>query len=119
MYLFWADTFGKLSLVWPKDLNNQSPVKELWYPDGDNPNKWETIDANRGVEMALAAVSDKPMNAEQIKKLTSLRAFTPDEIRPDGVYHFASEELQREISRGLAGVVESQKNPISAESRPR
>ena len=115
VYLFWADTFGKITLVWPKDLRDQVPVKEVWYPDSDNPNKWETVDANRGIEMALVAVRDEPLSATEITKLTSLRAFSPDSVRPDGVYHFASEELQREINRGLAGVVESQKNPISAE----
>ncbi len=117
LYLFWADTFGKVTLLWPekKDLDLQQPVTEVLFPDSVNPNQWELIDANRGIEMALVAASDQPMTAAQIEQLTALRTFTPGTIRPEGVYHFASEELQRELSRGLAGKVESQKNPISSE----
>ena len=116
VYLFWADTVGKVTCIWPtdKDFDHQEPVNELWYPNAENPDKWLLIDASRGVEMALVAVSDVPMKREQIAELTSLKAFTPEGVRPEGVYHFASERLQKEISRGLAGIVESQKSPISS-----
>jgi predicted Ser/Thr protein kinase len=117
VYLFWADTSGNVSLLWPKmtDLDHLQPVTEVSFPDSGNPDEWSLVDANRGIEMALVTVSDKPMSREQIEQLTHLRAFTPGTVRPEGVYHFASEELQREISRGLVGTVISQKNPISSE----
>ena len=86
LYLFWADTFGKVTLLWPekKDLDHQMPVTEVSFPDSDNPNEWELIDANHGIEMALVAVSDEPMTAAQIEQLTALRPSCPARFVPRG-----------------------------------
>ncbi|HEY2826936.1 MAG TPA: protein kinase [Pirellulales bacterium] len=115
VYLFWFDTEGNPTRLWPeeKDLDHQRPVKSVSYPDSNDENLWQTVDANRGAETALVAVSDKPLTREQLAKFDQLPAYAAGTIKLDEVYQVASTELAHEISRGLGGVVSSRKDPLS------
>jgi predicted Ser/Thr protein kinase len=111
VYLYWFDTDGKPTRLWPKDadLDDQKPKTEVSYPDNDDPNSWALIDASRGAETALVAVRDQPLSREQIKVMDGQRAYAPGSVRLTEVFQLASGEL----NRGLGAIVKSQKNPLS------
>lgn len=121
IYLYWFDTEGVGHRLWPedKDLDHQEPLAELTRPEQNSApageENWLTIDANRGAETALVAVSEKPLTLQQIHELDQSTAYAAGTIRLDEVYHLASTELSHEISRGLGGIVSSRKDPLSPE----
>ncbi|HEY2762034.1 MAG TPA: hypothetical protein VGI75_14855, partial [Pirellulales bacterium] len=92
-------------------------LSQLTRPEQDDApageENWLKIDANRGAETALVAVSETPLTRGQIDQVDKLTPYAGGNIRLDTVYHVASTELSHEISRGLGGVVSSRKDPLS------
>jgi len=119
IYLYWYDTEGVGHRLWPldQDVDHQQSLSQLIRPEQESApmgeENWLAVDANRGAETALVAVSEKPLTREQLEQFDQLSAYAAGNIRLDEVYHLASAELSHEISRGLGGVVSSRKNPLS------
>jgi len=61
----------------------------------------------------LVAVRAAPLAADLLKQFDAIPAYSSGRIQLDDVFHFASEKLSKEITRGLGGVVQSLKNPLS------
>jgi hypothetical protein len=117
LYVYCYDVDGKPDRKWPSDadLDQQQPLRHLDLPDPNNENMWYPVDAERGAETVLVAVRSEPLAADMIKQLDQMPAYSSGRIRLDDVFHFASEKLSQEISRGLGGVVQSLKNPLSGD----
>jgi Domain of unknown function (DUF4384) len=113
LYLYWYDAEGHAKRLWPKDedVNSQQPQTHISVPAGED--EWFLIDSQRGAEMPLVAASDKPLTPQQLSDFERHLAFGPSDIHLDEVFHLASDQLAQEISRGLGGIVKSQKNPLS------
>jgi len=107
VYLFWYDTNGKPTLLWPPNPAKQQAVKRVDSPQGDD--LWHGVDSERGAECFLVAVRDEPLDATALEKFEQQLAYDKGDVRLDGVYSLGSAEL----SRGLAPVVKSKKNPFA------
>ena len=69
VYLFWYDALGVASQFWPKLNQEQQAVSELWCPDrSDDPQtqEWHKMGGDTGLEMILAATSDKPLSDDEL-----------------------------------------------------
>jgi hypothetical protein len=115
LYVYWYDVDGKAKRLWPDDdhTNDQQAVTRVDLPNANDENDWYHVDAQRGAETLLVAVREQPLAPDTIKQLDEIAAYPSGRIRLDDVFHFASETLSKEISRGLGGVVQSLKNPLS------
>jgi predicted Ser/Thr protein kinase len=124
IYLYWYDNEGKPNRLWPpqnSDLDKQQLLTKVVLPDQTSPlpppgkENWFPILGDRGAEMALVALRTEPMPREQVERFDRMLAYVPSNEVPDKVYHLESEQLSEEISRGLGGVVQSQRSPLSPE----
>src|SRR5205823_4287059 len=117
VYMYWYDVDGKPKRLWPKEeeIDHQRPVTHVDLPGGKDQDLWYAIDAQRGAETLLVAVRDQPLAADTIRELDKLSAYASGDIKLDDVFHIASDQLSKEISRGLGGVVQSLKNPLSGD----
>jgi hypothetical protein len=115
LYVYCYDVDGKADRKWPlnEQLDNQKPVTHLDLPDPNDENMWYPADAQRGAETVLVAVRAAPLAADLLKQFDAIPAYSSGRIQLDDVFHFASEKLSKEITRGLGGVVQSLKNPLS------
>ncbi len=107
VYLFWYDTNGKPTLLWPLDPGKQQAAKHVDSPQADD--LWHSVDSERGAECFLVAARDEPLDAAALQKFEQQVAYDKGDVRLDGVYSLGSAEL----SRGLAPVVKSKKNPFA------
>ncbi len=107
VYLFWYDANGKPTVLWPLDPAKQQAVERVDSPQGED--LWHGVDSEQGAECFLAAVRDQPLDAAALERFAQQTAYAKGDIRPDGVYSLGSAEL----SRGLAPVVKSKKNPFA------
>ena len=107
VYLFWYDTDGKPTVLWPLDLAKQKAVVRVDSPQGDD--LWHGVDSERGAECFLAAARDQPLDVAALQRFVQQTAYDKGDVRLDGVYSLGSAEL----SRGLAPVVKSKKNPFA------
>jgi predicted Ser/Thr protein kinase len=121
MYVYWYDADGKGQRCFPADdeIDKQEPISHVVVPDQavHDPGKenWQTIEGRKGVEFVMVAVSPTPLSRQQIQKFDQLAAYAPVREIPDKVYHLQSEKLAQEVSRGLGGVVQSRRSPLSRE----
>lgn len=76
VYLFWYDSQGRPERLWPKHIDDQKPVTELWEPslaaDGQL-QKWYVLGGQVGMEMALAVTSKSPLGAKQLTSFEKVR----------------------------------------------
>ena len=105
VYLFWYDVEGKPTAVWPLDPNDQMKTdKVVWPADGE----WLKIDSQIGAEFLLVAARDEPLQGDELARFESKLPYAKNDIQLGAVYPVGSPEL----SRGLAGIVKSRKNPL-------
>jgi hypothetical protein len=109
VYLFWYDTSGKPTVLWPLDSANQQAVKRVDSPEGED--LWHAVDSEQGAECFVAAVRDKPLDQAALQRFEQQPAYEKGDLRLDGVYSLGSAEL----SRGLASIVKSKKNPFTSQ----
>jgi hypothetical protein len=121
MYVYWYDADGKGQRVFPTNdnIDKQEPASSVVYPDqavhDPGLENWETIIGRKGVEFVMVAVSPTPLSRQQVQLFDEIAAYTPVREVPDKVYHLQSEKLAQEVSRGLGGVVQSRRSPLSPE----
>ena len=108
LYLFWYDVNGKPEPIWPTDFAHQVKTTQVDYP---STGKWEGIDNQHGVEFLLVAARDKPLEGDELAKFEQQLPYAKNDIRVDAVYPIGSKDL----SRGLAGIVKSQEDPLQPE----
>jgi hypothetical protein len=106
VYLFWCDAAGELECFWPLDPGKQEKTSRVASPPNDD--EWHVLDSQKGTEMALVAVRDKPLSAEELAQFASLKPYERGEVRLDRVFHVVSGNQER----GLAGLMKSRKNPL-------
>ncbi|MBW3539153.1 MAG: protein kinase [Planctomycetes bacterium] len=68
VYLYWYDAEGQPRRLWPKSLDDQQPVAEVWDPPqtGGEFQDMYPLEGAAGLEMALAATSDRPLSAREL-----------------------------------------------------
>jgi predicted Ser/Thr protein kinase len=109
VYLYWYDVEGKPKRVWPLEATNQTPVKKVDSPERKD--EWHVVDAQRGAEFLLVAARDKPLQGDELDRFEKQLAYSKDAVRLDAVFPIGSKDL----SRGLAGIVKSRKDPLDSE----
>jgi serine/threonine protein kinase len=105
VYLYWYDVDGKPTAVWPVDPKNQTKTNNVVWP-GDG--EWLKIDSQIGAEFLLVAARDEPLQGDELARFESKLPYSKNDIQLDAIYPVGSPEL----SRGLAGIVKSRKNPL-------
>jgi predicted Ser/Thr protein kinase len=119
IYLYWYDTNGDLTRLWPNDtqLRQQMPVSSYRHPP-ESEDKWMEMDAAQGAETVLLAVRDTPLDAAALADFERYAPYSAsDVIQLNEVFHLGSDELHEELVRGLGPTVYSRKNPFSARFR--
>ncbi len=107
VYLLWYDIAGKPTLLWPKDPSRQQAATQVDSPGPED--QWHVLDSQRGAECFLVAVRDQPLDAAALERFEQQAAYDQGDIRLDNTFSLGSKEL----SRGLAGIVKSRKNPFA------
>ncbi|HEY2148104.1 MAG TPA: protein kinase, partial [Pirellulales bacterium] len=108
VYMYWYDAEGKPTRLWPEAPANQQKVAKV-----DSPKKrdeWHKVDEQLGAEFLLVAARDKPLIDDELDRFEKQLAYSKNEIRLDGVFPVGS----KDVSRGLAGIVQSRKNPLDS-----
>jgi predicted Ser/Thr protein kinase len=115
VYLYWYDTSGYMQRLWPPEekLDAQEETNNVVSPDSTDPDSWHALDNSEGFEMALLAVAEAPLTAEELEEFEQLAAFDDAELRFDELFVVASEDPSPKfLTRGLTGIVKSRKHPL-------
>ena len=109
VYLYWFDAEGRPTRLWPKSLQQQQMVRELWdHPLAEDPDKqkWHVIGGPVGMESVVVATSETPLAESDLREIeqTKLRIAWLNESGKPVVFRHDPE-------RGLVSTVESPKYP--------
>lgn len=120
VYLYWYDAKGKPTRLWPESsapLDEQQPVSEVWSPAGAKSNgqtaKWWPVEGETGAQLALVAVADKPLSADELQRFEEQNFVLAGELsRPRQMLEFVHPGLSSGAAvRGLGS------NPVEAPKR--
>jgi hypothetical protein len=110
VYAYWYDAAGTIKPLWPMDVAAQSPVSTVDLPQGGD--AWWTLDATRGYEMLILAVSDQELTEPELQEFGRRSAFAPSNSLAFKHITVVGSDVTTRRSRGLSAVVTSKKNPL-------
>jgi len=76
IYLYWFDGQGRPHRFWPRSLENQQPLRELYDPQvasDDSEQLWHLLGGEPGTELVIAAASATPLNEHDLHPFESVR----------------------------------------------
>ncbi len=109
LYVYWYGADGRPQRLWPEDPAKQTKTAEIHIPNDRD--SWEKVDDELGTECLVVAARDEALDAAALARFEQNEPYAKGDVRVDQVYPLGS----RDLSRGLAGVVKSRKNPLNPE----
>ncbi len=112
-YVYWYDPHSGPQRLWPKDLSEQKRISELAIPEGRD--QWLPLQGGRGNEMVVAAASDRPLQANELRDFEQRPSFAKasEVVARPLLLPVAAAQHGTSMERGVGAAVTSIKIPVT------